>query len=255
MAKYVIEDTTLTNIANAIREKTGKTDAITPANFDTEIASIEVGGGGDTSVEDGIINGTIEEYSNNRITSIRKNCFYGCTFLKTIDFPLVTEVKNGGFNLCPSLTSVNLPLATYIGDEVFNGCTSLMNIELPLVTYIGGSTFQGCTKLTTVNLPVVSGINSGSFRECTSLTKIEFLSTLNGIAYNAFYKCSNLKTLILRSETMCRLSATGAFNSTPIESGTGYIYVPDDLVDSYKSATNWSTYADQIKPISELEAN
>ena len=31
-----------------------------------------------------------------------------------------------------------------------------------------------------------------------------------------------------------------------------YFYVPDDLVESYKSASNWSTYTDQIKPISDL---
>ena len=34
--------------------------------------------------------------------------------------------------------------------------------------------------------------------------------------------------------------------------GTDYIYVPDNLVDGFKIATNWSTYATQIKPISEL---
>ena len=31
------------------------------------------------------------------------------------------------------------------------------------------------------------------------------------------------------------------------------IYVPDNLVNSYKTATNWSTLADKIKPRSELE--
>ena len=35
----------VTDIATAIKAKTGKTDPITPANFDTEIASIEGGGG------------------------------------------------------------------------------------------------------------------------------------------------------------------------------------------------------------------
>lgn len=40
----------LTDIAAAIKTKTGKTDPITPANFDTEIASIE-SGGNDSSVE------------------------------------------------------------------------------------------------------------------------------------------------------------------------------------------------------------
>jgi hypothetical protein len=29
------------------------------------------------------------------------------------------------------------------------------------------------------------------------------------------------------------------------------IYVPDESVEAYKGATNWSAYADQIKPISE----
>jgi hypothetical protein len=46
MAKVFIEESTLTAIGNAIREKTGKTDLIDPANMGTEIASIEAGSGG-----------------------------------------------------------------------------------------------------------------------------------------------------------------------------------------------------------------
>lgn len=38
-----------------------------------------------------------------------------------------------------------------------------------------------------------------------------------------------------------------------LKSGSCGIYVPNELVEQYKSATNWSTYASQIKPISELE--
>jgi hypothetical protein len=44
---------------------------------------------------------------------------------------------------------------------------------------------------------------------------------------------------------------TNIFASTPIASGTGYIYVPAALVDSYKGATNWSTYAAQIRAIED----
>lgn len=29
------------------------------------------------------------------------------------------------------------------------------------------------------------------------------------------------------------------------------IYVPDDSVEAYKGATNWSNYADRIHPLSE----
>ena len=50
---------------------------------------------------------------------------------------------------------------------------------------------------------------------------------------------------------MATLGGKGAFNMSPIASGTGYIYVPAALVDSYKAASNWSTYANQIRAIED----
>ena len=44
MAKYAIEDTTLTNIANAIRGKEGTTDAIPVASMAERIAGLPSGG-------------------------------------------------------------------------------------------------------------------------------------------------------------------------------------------------------------------
>lgn len=45
MARYTIEDTTITNIADAIREKKGATDAYSPIQMPDAIRAIEVGGG------------------------------------------------------------------------------------------------------------------------------------------------------------------------------------------------------------------
>lgn len=71
------------------------------------------------------------------------------------------------------------------------------------------------------------------------------------------------------NETFAGILTTGAINkinftikaTTPPTLGTGnfvkdfysyvdYIYVPAESVDAYKTATNWSTYADRIQPIS-----
>lgn len=44
MGKYIIKEETLTDIANAIRFKTGKSDPITPLEMPEEILSISGGG-------------------------------------------------------------------------------------------------------------------------------------------------------------------------------------------------------------------
>ena len=50
------------------------------------------------------------------------------------------------------------------------------------------------------------------------------------------------------------LANTNAFQGTPIESGTGYIYVPDSMVSSAQSESNWSVFATQIKGMIDCPA-
>lgn len=65
--------------------------------------------------------------------------------------------------------------------------------------------------------------------------------------------CSKLTALVLRnpSQVVTLVSGSNFLASTPIKSGTGYIYVPSALVDSYKAATNWSTYAAQFRALED----
>ena len=118
--------------------------------------------------------------------------------------------------------------------------------------------FAGDYKLFSINIPdSVTTLASLCFNE--SGVKKADCKNVTTIGQQAFRQATykenlGLNTLILRADTICTLSSTGALTNTPISKGVGYIYVPDDLVDSYKSATNWSVYANQIKGISELES-
>lgn len=56
----------LTDVAAAIKDKTGKTDTITPANFDTEISSIEGGGTSENLTEE--LNAYNTELTNQETT-------------------------------------------------------------------------------------------------------------------------------------------------------------------------------------------
>lgn len=96
---------------------------------------------------------------------------------------------------------------------------------------------------------VVTSIGYAALSQCYNLTKVDTFAKSIGIM--GFYGSAQLKTVILRSETMCALETTNAFTSTPIASRTGYICVPRALVDTYKAATNWSTYANQIRAIED----
>ena len=66
-----------------------------------------------------------------------------------------------------------------------------------------------------------------------------------------------LTALVIENEDgVCAMTNKDAntFKGSAIASGTGYIYVPDALVESYQSATGWSSFKAQIKPLSELPA-
>ena len=119
------------------------------------------------------------------------------------------------------------------------------------VQTIGSSAFENCSNLTSVDFPIATSIGDSAFKNCSNLTSVDFQAATS-IGGNAFQYCSKLTSLILRkSDTICTLSNANSFYNTLIESGTGYIYVPRALVDSYKAASKWSTYANQFRALED----
>ena len=218
-----------------------------------------------------IIDRSVTEISNNEARSVRndafKNCskltsadfpvatsigssaFSNCSNLTSVDFPIATSIGGSAFQYCSKLTSVDFPIATSISGIAFNHCSNLTSVDFPVATSIGDSAFSSCSKLTSVNFPAVASIISGAFQNCSKLTSADF-PVATSIEQYAFQYCAELISVILRkSDAICTLSAANAFNNTPIKSGTGYIYVPRALVDTYKAASKWSTYANQFRAL------
>lgn len=196
-------------------------------------------------------------YTNDRVTQIGEYAFANCTEITDINLPNVINISYNSFRGCTKLKAISLPHCQVAGGSSFYGCSNLEAVSLPSCHTLGtgalGSAFWGCSKLSQVSLPLVTAIMSFTFRD-TVIQKIDFLS-VNNIESSAFIYARQLDTLILRNSNVCVLKNINAFDSTKIAAGTGYIYVPDNLVDSYKIATNWVTFANQIKPISELEGS
>ena len=81
--------------------------------------------------------------------------------------------------------------------------------------------------------------------------KVVDLGAATVIPKETFRYNPNLTTIIIRTQSVAMLDDTSALMNCGIASGTGYVYVPRALVDSYKAATNWSTYATQIRAIED----
>ena len=181
---------------------------------------------GDDVVTGSIINRTVTEYLDNYVTKIGKYAFCQCVNLSKVDCPNVSEISDYAFYGCSSLTSVSFPVATNIREYAFAYCSSLTSVSFPAATAIGSFAFAYCSSLTSVSFPAATTIG-----------------------YSAFAYCSSLTTVILAGSSVCSMSHSNVFKSTPIASGTGYIYVPSSLVASYQAATNWSYFSAQISAI------
>ena len=171
-----------------------------------------------------------DSFVTGKETNIEDWKYFSYRNITAAKFPYTTDIGNSAFCNCSNLVSVNFPLVTHIGNNAFAGCSTLVSVYLPLVEIVGGSVFKGDSALEVVDFPKLDVIWELVFSDCTAL-----------------------KTVILRLNRVSQLKTADVFNNTPIENGTGYIYVPDNIVEQYKTADNWSTYASQIKPISEFE--
>ena len=187
---------------------------------------------GDDALTDGLISRTIMELKDDRLVNIRDYVFSHCTMLETVDLPNV--IKTEGYT--------------------FWNCTSLRNVNLPKLVTTGQRSFQDCTSLETIKLPSLETIGHYyNFLNCSNLKIADFPKLKDGLRWTStFANCTSLTALILRREdtSTMRLDVSSLRN-TGISAGTGYIYVPASLVDSYKSATNWSAYADQIRALED----
>ena len=211
-----------------------------------------------------------------KLKSGNSYAFSGCSSLEEIDLRNLTSVSYSMFSGCSKLARITLnDDCSTIGDYAFRGCSSLDNLSFPNVRSIGSYAFSGCSKLKNISIPKATSVSTRAFQDVpigarsddvlnlpsvTSIGQyiaygngphaIDFGSRITFGTYSLAY-AHNLVQLILRSSTMCSLANTNALMHTPLESGYGWIYVPEDLVGTYKAATNWSTFADRIIPLDE----
>lgn len=117
------------------------------------------------------------------------------------------------------------------------------------ITCIPSRMFSYYRELKKVYIPNVVFIKAYAFQDCHNLEEIDISNAIS-IYEHSFNSCIKLRKIIIRQTNRvcsCRVSSfTNCFQDVEPT-----IYVPDILLEQYKSATNWCFLAEYIKPLSE----
>lgn len=172
-----------------------------------------------------------------------------------------TSIQKYAFAYKP-ITDISAPNVTQLNQGAFSNCRSLASVSFPSVRNIYSSNvFEQCRALTTLVFPsLVSTQANNIVVGCSNLTTVDIGPNFSSVLANVFAQANKLATLILRkSDAIVTLANVSAFTNTPFRgynSLVGTVYVPTALIESYKTATNWSTlYNNGTCQFSSLEGS
>lgn len=268
MSKVFIEESTLSSIGNAIREKAGSNDMIAPQDMGQAILNLS--GGGVTIPEEAFdISGNCSyAFANNKWE------WFLNMFPNKIKLTNITNAE-GIFNGSSSLNKVpKIELTTPQINSGYQNCSNLKEIELELTGSVSSSTvnyfesvFRYCYKLRRIkgleSWPSMGRGNSiyglySTFNSCYCLDElidIPFIySTYSGVYQfgSAFQYCYRLKELIFKAPNEGETNILSLNSVTLDLTATGYstislkdyMDVNEEVVDNttyqqYKDSPDW----------------
>lgn len=253
-------------ITDAFRNKLGSTEMIKAGDIPSALNSFQ-------KYAD-LISDNVTSVSDENVTSVRNSCFSGCNKLQEVYLPNVISAGRGCFEYCKNLQEVYLPNVTSIGSTAFSDCEMLPKINIQNVETLGSYALSGCYRITELYLPKAITLSNNACDSMSGLKKVtlgnvktigrnafdgninceEIDISLNeivgGIGAYAFYRNEKLSKLTIRGAALIPLDNSNALAGTGIDYDRGKIFVDPSMVDTYKTATNWSKYASAIEAIS-----
>ena len=162
--------------------------------------------------------------------------FSGCTFLEVVELSDSSEWQTYQlFKDCVSLHRVNLPAnITLLASQCFLNCASLKGVDLPAgLLQISPGAFTGSGIERLVVPPLVG--SAGDFYGMANLRFIDLGAGVSGFSNLAFNASTKLDVMIVRA------SIPPAWGYNMMNGINPKIYVPDESVDAYKTASGWKS--------------
>lgn len=234
---------TWTAITDAFRNKLGSTEMIKAGDIPSVLNSFQ------KYVD--LLSGDITSVSDENATSVRDYCFYYCKKIQEVYLPNVTSIGTSSFRGCKMLSKINIQNVETLGNYALYG-SNITELYLPKAITINTSACSYISQLKKVTLGNVKTIDKGAFSRDINCEEIDISlnENVNSIGEDAFSNNGKLSKLTIRGTALIELKSTNAFAGTAIAYRTGKIYVDPSMVETYKTATNWSNYSYAIEAIS-----
>lgn len=179
-------------------------------------------------------------------TNIGSYFFRNCINLRALVIPEGFKTINSyNFYYLSQAQYIALPSTlTSINTYAFGYMSNLVSLPIPNgVKSLSTSVCVSCSYLRFMKIPsALTTIGSSTFSSCAALKYVKFPSTLTSIGSSAFANCRECTYDFTDCTTIPTLTA-GAFN---VIYPYAEIRVPASLVDSWKAANGWSSYASNI---------
>lgn len=196
------------------------------------------------------------------VNQVGEYAFYDCNKLESVILPnTITSIADQAFLFCGALKVITMPIGlTSIGEHVFSYPGLSGNIPAPIeimifdannleeyfkttankVMYDAGITYSrefrvnGKSIVDLIVPETIDTISDFLFYNCDNITTITLHENCKLLKKAAFYACSNLIGVFLKSKTPPILQSS-MFNSTPL------CYIPCGTLENYATSA-WRNY-------------
>ena len=170
----------------------------------------------------------------------------------TMNFANATEIGKNAFGNTGAMY-LTFPKVTTVGNNAFYWA-GVLKLVMPKITTLGTSTNQRFYYIQKTEELIFSGLTMSTSPTavigtgCTGTLQVLDMGKTSKLSAH-MRSFTALKTVILRNTSVVTFSQSSVYSSglfagtSPIGKGTGKIYVPSNLVDTYKTTNGWSTYA------------